>query len=58
MPFISLLNTKYYTEEHLKISNPKEYICNPTIQEITNDVYFSSLIDKARDALGGRINVY
>ena len=57
-PFISLVNTKYYTEGHLKLTNPKEYHCNPAIQEITNDAYFSFLIDKARDALGGRINVY
>ena len=57
-PFISLLNTERYTKRHLNITSIREYLCNPTIQQITNDAYFNSLIDKARDALGGRINVY
>lgn len=57
-PLISFLNTKYYPDEVLTRTNKKEYICLPTIEQITNDAYFSSLIDKARDALGGYISVY
>lgn len=57
-PLISFINPKYIPDELLSRLAKKEYICLPTIEQITNDAYFSSLIDKARDALGGRINVY